>query len=80
MTLAVLAVLAVSAATLARSFFWEWGPCPACKGRRGRGWGSTGGAWRDCGRCGGLGQRIRPLARIWPRHRKTARALKEARR
>ena len=73
----VVAVLAV------RSRWWPWGPCPWCtrkgRGKTGRGFGSGGQAWNRCGHCGGKGERIRPLALIWPRHRATARQLKEAR-
>jgi hypothetical protein len=66
---AVVAVLAV------RGRFWPIGPCRACRRRKGRGPGSTAEAWNRCRRCGGSGERIRPLARIWARHRETARQL-----
>ena len=68
---------------LVRSRYWPRGPCPWCtrkgRGKSGRGFGSTDKAFNSCGHCGGKGERIRPLARIWPRHRETARQLKEAR-
>ena len=66
----VLAVAAVAAA------YWlihlrthPYGPCPSCRGRRGRGVGSTGRAWSRCYRCGGSGERLRPGARLWARNR-----------
>jgi hypothetical protein len=65
---------------LVRSRFWPHGPCPACRGRRGRGIGSTDRAFSRCGRCGGSGERIRPLALIWPQHRAVARKRKRDRR
>ena len=72
--LLIIAVLAAALAfVLARSRFWPNGRCPACRGRKGRGIGSTDRAFNRCGRCGGSGERIRPLARIWPQHRETAR-------
>lgn len=71
------------AAVLVRSRFWPLGPCPWCtrkgRGKAGRGVGSGGAAWNRCGHCGGSGERIRPLARIWPKHRETARRQKERR-
>ena len=54
---------------LLRARFWPYGPCPACQDRRGRSRGSTARAWNRCPRCGGPGERIRPLARIYPRWR-----------
>lgn len=80
----ILAAVAVTAAVLAvRGRFWPWGPCPRCtrkgRGKAGRGPGSGGQAWNRCGRCGGSGERIRPLALMWPRHREAARQLRERR-
>jgi hypothetical protein len=78
--MAALLIVAVLAAALAfvlvRSRFWYLGRCPRCRGRKGRGIGSTEQAFNRCGRCGGKGERVRPLALIWPRHRETARKLK----
>jgi hypothetical protein len=81
----VLAAAAVTLAVLAvRARFWPWGPCPRCtrkgRGKAGRGLGSGGQAWNRCGRCHGSGERIRPLALLWPRHRETARQLERRRR
>jgi hypothetical protein len=74
---AVLLIIAVLGAalvfTLARSRFWPYGRCPRCRGRKGRGIGSTERAFSRCGWCGGSGERIRPLALIWPAHREAAR-------
>ena len=81
-TLLIVAVLAAALVfTLARSRYWPYGRCPACRRRKGRGPGSTDQAFSRCGRCGGSGERIRPLARIWPVHREAARkaALKRKR-
>ena len=76
--MAALLIAAVLAAALAfvlvRTRFWPNGRCPACRSRKGRGPGSTDRAFSRCGRCGGSGERIRPLARIWPQHRQTAQA------
>lgn len=68
-----------AAAFGAWTYYWELGPCPRCTGR-GRGRGSRPKAYnRRCGKCGGKGERIRPLALIWPKHREEARRRKEAR-
>ena len=68
---------------LVRARFWPWGPCPWCtrkgRGKAGRGIGSTDQAFSRCGRCGGSGERIRPLALLWPQHRETARKRKQDR-
>jgi hypothetical protein len=81
--MAALLIVAVLAAALAfaltRSRFWPYGRCPACRGRKGRGIGSTDRAFSRCGRCGGSGERIRPLALIWPQHREAARKRKKDR-
>jgi hypothetical protein len=80
--LILLAAAAVVAILLARSYWWPWGPCPRCtrkgRGKAGRGLGSGGQAWNRCGRCHGSGERIRPLALIWPQHREAARKRREA--
>jgi hypothetical protein len=79
--LLIAAVLAAALAfVLVRSRWWQYGRCPACRGRKGRGIGSTDRAFNRCGRCGGSGERIRPLAYIWPQHRAVARKRKQARR
>ena len=76
----ILALAVAVAFLLVRARFWPLGPCPWCtrkgRGKSGRSWGSGGGAWSRCGHCGGSGERIRPLALIWPRHRETARKLR----
>jgi hypothetical protein len=80
-TLLIIAVLAaVLAFVLVRSRGWPHGPCPSCRGRKGRGIGSTAQAFSRCRRCGGSGERIRPLARIWPQHRAEACKRKQDRR
>jgi hypothetical protein len=61
---------------LVRARFWPYGPCPACKGRRGRGRGSTDKAWSRCPRCGGGGERVRPISRIYGKWRDEDRARK----
>lgn len=51
---------------LARARFWPYGPCPACRRRRrGRSRGSTDKVWNRCPRCGGRGERVRPISRIY---------------
>ena len=72
-------VIAVVVFLLVRGRFWPWGRCPSCRGRKGRGIGSTDRAFNRCGHCGGKGERIRPLAMLWLRHRETARKLKQDR-
>lgn len=62
-----------------RARFWPLGRCPWCRGRKGRGPGSTDRAFNRCGRCGGSGERIRPVALIWPRHRAAARQRRSKR-
>lgn len=81
MGVVVIIVLAAVAMALFAGWtrYFPWGPCPSCKGRRGKGRWSTDSAYRRCPRCGGSGERIRPLALIWPRHREEARRRKEAR-
>jgi hypothetical protein len=76
---AVIILAAALVFVVVRSRFWPYGRCPACQGRKGRGIGSTDQAFSRCGRCGGSGERIRPLARIWPRHRAAARKRKKDR-
>ena len=79
MILLLIAVVAV-AGFLFWTYRWELGPCPRCNGS-GRGWRSRRKAYnRRCPKCGGKGERIRPLALIWPKHREEARRRKEARR
>lgn len=75
--LAVIAALVAVAAFLVRTRYWELGPCPRCKGRRGRGRWSTDGAFNHRCKCGGRGERVRPLSMIWARHRATARRMRE---
>lgn len=70
---AVTWLLAVAAAVivawlLAWTRFFPYRPCWACRGRKGRGLGSTAKAYSRCRRCAGSGERVRPLSRIWPRH------------
>jgi hypothetical protein len=80
---ALLVFAAAVVFVLVRSRFWPLGPCPWCtrkgRGKSGRSRGSGGKAWNRCGHCGGSGERIRPLALIWPRHRETARKRKKDR-
>lgn len=49
---------------LGHSAIWPWTACLACKGRRGRGPGSTAAAWNRCPVCGGSGERLRLLAHL----------------
>jgi len=78
--LLIAAVLAAALVfVLVRSRWWHLGPCPHCRGRKGRGIGSTVQAFNRCRWCGGKGERVRPLALIWARHRETARKLKQDR-
>lgn len=78
---AVAATAAVAAAVRAR--FWPLGPCPRCtrkgRGKAGRSIGSTDQSYNRCHWCGGSGERIRPLALIWPQHREAARKRKRDR-
>lgn len=68
--LAAAAVLAaVAVVWLVRLWLWPYGPCSRCRGRRGRGFGSTRTAWSRCRACGGTGERLRPGARLFTRHR-----------
>lgn len=71
--LAVMAAAGVAAVVLVRARFWPYAACRACQGRRGRGVGSTPRAYNRCHWCGGSGERIRPLAKIYPRWREEAR-------
>ncbi len=79
----ILAAGAAAAVLAVRARFLPWGPCPRCtrkgRGKTGRGLGSGGQAWSRCGRCDGSGERIRPLALMWPQHRETARKRKRER-
>ena len=61
----VLLTAAAAAAVIwaGRLAMLPYGPCPACKRRRGHGAGSTSTAWSRRRRCGGTGERIRPGAR-----------------
>ena len=72
----VIAALALVAAFLVRTRYWELGPCPRCQGR-GRGRWSRPKAYNRRCKCGGRGERIRPLSMIWARHRATARRMRE---
>lgn len=64
--------------------FWPYAPCPACRGRRGRSRGSRPAAYNYCRRCGGRGERVRPLSRIYPKWNAEAKRrraqIREARR
>lgn len=75
----VLAVAGAAAvvAFLVRTRYWPYGPCPRCKGRKGRGWLSSADAFNHRCRCGGKGERVRPLSLIWARHRAEARRLRD---
>ena len=81
--LLILAVAAVVVFVLVRARFWPLGPCRWCtrkgRGKSGRSLGSGGGAWSKCGHCGGSGERVRPLALIWPQHREAAAKRKRER-
>lgn len=59
--LLLLAVLA--AVYLLGCVIWPYRPCPRCRGGKSRS--PSGRAWRDCGRCGGTGRRIRVGARLF---------------
>jgi hypothetical protein len=49
---------------LMRLQFHPRGPCWACRGRRGRNWGSDETQWGWCRVCGGSGERLRLGARM----------------
>lgn len=67
-------LFAILAVLLVRARFWPYAVCRACQGRRrGRGAGSTDRAYNRCHWCGGTGERIRLLAKIYPRWREEAR-------
>lgn len=68
-----LAAAAVVAVPLVRARFFPYAPCPSCQRRRGRGRGSRPEAYSRCRKCGGSGERIRPLALIYARHREERR-------
>lgn len=71
--LVLLSVAALAVAfLLVRARFWPLGPCWLCRGRAGRGWGSTKKAYSRCHVCGGTGRRIRPLAKIYRKWREEA--------
>jgi hypothetical protein len=55
----VIAIIIVLGCIIASYAIWPYGPCPSCKGRRGRGPGSTRRAWSQCKRCGGRGEQVR---------------------
>jgi hypothetical protein len=61
----ILAVVAVAAFGWWRLSlrFWPYAPCRWCRGHKGNNWGSTGGRWGDCPKCGGKGRRLRWGAR-----------------
>lgn len=59
---AVVAVLTV--VWLIRGALFPFGPCLACRGRRGRRAGSTDKAWGRCRVCKGTGERIRAGRRL----------------
>ena len=67
------ALAGVAGAVLVHAYVWPWQPCPHCRGRKGRNWGSTDETWGDCRRCGGSGKRIRPVSRIHRKWRAEAR-------
>ncbi len=70
---AAAALAALAAGVLVHARIWPYTRCRSCQDRRGRGWGSTSEAWNRCRRCGGSGERIRPLSRIYPKWRAEAR-------
>jgi len=63
MTALAITAAAVAVVWITRLAVLPFGPCPACRGRKGRGLGSSARAFRKCGRCDGAGERIRPGAR-----------------
>lgn len=69
---AALAVAVAGVGVLLRARFWPYRPCPACKGRRGRGRGSTDEAYNRCRRCRGRGEQVRPISRIYRKWREEA--------
>lgn len=71
------ALAAAGGLMLVRARFWPYGPCPRCGGRRGRGVGSTGKAYSRCGKCGGSGERVRPVSRVYKVWRDEDRARKK---
>jgi hypothetical protein len=78
MNVAAIVIIVLLAAALfgAWTLKFERGPCPRCKGR-GRGRWSRPRAFNHRCRCGGSGERIRPLSLVWARHRKEARRMRD---
>jgi hypothetical protein len=72
------AVLAVAGVLIWARFF-PYRPCPSCRGRRGRGLGSTARAYNRCRRCGGSGEQIRPISRIYRKWNEEAKRMKASR-
>jgi hypothetical protein len=60
----VLVIAGVVGIWLIRGAIFPFGPCRACRGRRGRNAGSTAKAWGRCRVCKGTGERIRVGRRL----------------
>jgi hypothetical protein len=57
-------ILLLGAAWCAWGWFWPWKQCRGCRGRKGRGIGSTQFGYSRCGRCAGSGEQVRLTARL----------------
>ena len=55
----LIAIILIIGCIIASYAIWPYEACPGCKGRRGRGPGSTSRAWSRCKQCGGRGERVR---------------------
>lgn len=62
--LLALACVGYAAWVAVRARLFPYGPCPRCRGRRGKGIGSTSTAWSKCGQCKGSGTQVRLVARL----------------
>jgi hypothetical protein len=77
---AVLVVIIFLGSVVIWHAIWPYGPCPACRGRRGRGPGSSSAAWSRCRRCGGHGERLRFLSSLIRRDLANGRGASHTRR
>ena len=64
MELLAVTILVVVAGTVAHAYWFPFQRCPGCMGRSGRGAGSTPRAYNRCRKCGGKGERVRPVTRL----------------
>jgi len=57
-------ILVAMAIWLIRSWWWPFKACPACKGRSGRGRGSSRSSYNRCWRCKGQPEQVKVTARL----------------